>query len=234
MERIEDLQYKNLKIIQDNDLYTFTSDSVILANFVKIKKRENAVEIGAGSGVVSILVSQKTNVEKISAFEIQKEMSFLAEKNICLNNLQSKIEIINDDIENFKTYLKNGETDVVFSNPPFMNNSKSNENKIKNIARHDFLLSPSKLCYCASKILKSKGRFYLVYLAERLDEIIYNLLQNNLQPKTLFFTQNNSGKIRLCVIEAVKDGQKGIKILPNLIVNDKDGKYMEELHTKYM
>lgn len=233
MERVEDLQYKGLKIIQDDLLYTFTSDSVVLANFINIKKNENAVEIGCGSGVISILLTGKTEVEKITAFEIQKEMSDLAEKNIKLNQLEDRIKIINDDISDFEKYIEKAKTDVVFSNPPFMNSSVGNSNIVKNIARHDEKLPPSKLCECASKILKDKGRFYLVYLPERLCEILVCLHQNKLQPKRMFFTQNDKHQIKLCVIEAVKNGKKGLKILPNLTVNDNNGKYLETLHTKY-
>ena len=86
-ERLEDLQFKGLQIVQNKNLYTFTSDSVILANFVKTKKKEVCVEIGAGSGVISILVNAKNNLHKIFAFEIQPEIQKLAEKNIKLNHL---------------------------------------------------------------------------------------------------------------------------------------------------
>ena len=81
-ERIEDLQCDGLKIVQNKNLYTFTSDSVVLANFIQSKKKDVCVEIGAGSGVISILLSAKTNFEKIFAFELQTSMSKLLEKNI--------------------------------------------------------------------------------------------------------------------------------------------------------
>lgn len=233
MERIEDLECKGLKIIQDDQLYTFTSDAVVLANFIKIKKGEKAVEIGGGSGVISILLTAKNEVDEINIFEIQKPMANLANKNIELNNLQKKLKIINDDIENYENYLGKNKYDVVFSNPPFMNCSFENANKVKSIARHDKFLSIEKLCRCAGGLLKDKGRFYLCYLPERLCELFKQLAKNNLQPKKMFFTQNNKGQIKLCVIEARKNAKSGVKILPNLIVNNLDGSYVEALHTKY-
>ena len=75
-ERIEDLECKGLKIIQNKNLYTFTSDSVILANYIKAKKNDELVEIGSGCGVISILLTAKTSFKKITAFEIQKELTF--------------------------------------------------------------------------------------------------------------------------------------------------------------
>ena len=120
-ERIEDLQCDGLKIIQDDQLYCFTSDSVILANFIKFKEVDTAVEIGAGSGVISILAQAKNKVKKIYAFEIQEKMQNICKKNIKLNNLDEKIELICDDVKNYSKYLSKP-ADVVFSNPPYFVN----------------------------------------------------------------------------------------------------------------
>ena len=89
-ERLEDLQFQDLKIVQNKNLYTFTSDSVVLANFVKTKKNDVVAEIGAGSGVISLLVQAKNQLEKIYAFELQAEMAELCLKNVALNNAQKK------------------------------------------------------------------------------------------------------------------------------------------------
>lgn len=233
MERIEDLQCRGLKIIQDDELYTFTSDSVVLANFIKIKKGEIATEIGAGSGVISILLSAKMPVEKIYAFELQTEMATLAIKNVNLNSLQNKIEVINDDISNYKKYIERGKCSVVFSNPPYMNSSNENGNIVKAIARHDKFLSCEKLCQTASEILKEKGRFYLCYPPERLCELFCQMTRFNIEPKKMFLSENNKRQIKLCFIEGIKGGAHGLKILPNLVVNEKDGSYLKALHTKY-
>lgn len=232
-ERIEDLQCKDLKIIQNKKLYTFTSDSVVLANFISLKPRDVCVEIGTGSGVISILLCGKTKFASIKAFELQKEMSDLANKNVKLNGLEEKVEIINDDIKNFNKYLTK-HVDVVFSNPPYMKEDVLNENDIKTIARHDKKLPIDELCSLTSKMLKSGGTFYVVYGANRTAELIYQLKKNRLEPKQMFFTQNGKGKTILLVVKAVKDGKDGVEVLPNLITNDQDGKYLETLHTKYI
>ena len=130
-ERVEDLECNNLKIIQNKNLYCFTSDSVILANFLKIKPKETAVEIGGGCGVVSLLASAKNKFKEIKIFEIQKEMQDLCQKNINLNNLQEKLKLIPDDVLNFKKYMEKS-VDVVFSNPPYFKVSDTKENIVKN------------------------------------------------------------------------------------------------------
>ncbi len=233
-EKIEDLECKGLKIIQDKTLYTFTSDSVILANFLKIKCNESAVEIGSGCGVISILATAKNKCKNIKAFEINSQMAELARRNIELNQLQEKIEIIEDDIKNHNKYIKNGEIDVVFSNPPYMKEiiDSANLNKTREFARHDNLLKIAELCKCTSNILKFGGRFYIVYSAERSCELIAELIKNNLQPKTMFFTENGRDRIVLVVIEAIKGGKSGVKVLPNLVTNEQDGKFLEKLQTR--
>lgn len=232
-EKIEDLQCKGLKIIQNKSLYTFTSASVVLANFLKIKKGERALEIGTGSGVISLLACAKTCAAEIVAFELQEEMASLAQRNVELNNLDGKIKIINAPIQEYKKYFAAEQFDVVFSNPPYMvSSADKSQNKSRDVSRHDDKLKIDELCFYASLALRFGGRFYCVYDSARACELIYNLIKVNLQPKTMFFTQNGKGKSVLVVIEAVKGGKSGVKVLENLVTNDKDGKYLEKLHTK--
>ncbi len=231
-ERLEDLQCNGLKIIQDKELYTFTSDSVILANFVKAKKDALAVEIGAGCGVISILVQAKTGLKNIVAFELQEPMAQLCEKNLRLNNLEEKIKLVQDDVKNFAQYVKPASVDVVFSNPPFYKQTDFAQSEVKKIAKEDVCLPIETLAKTASVMLKNGGSFYCVYGAERIAELISVLQNEKLTVKELFFTENGKGKINLAVLKAVKGGKAGCKVLPNLIRNDADGNYLESLHTK--
>lgn len=231
-KRIEDLECAGLKIIQDSDLYTFTSDAVILANFVRLKKGETAVEIGGGCGVISILLSAKNNFKKIKIFEIQEKMQKICEKNIILNNLSEKLELICDDVKNFKKHLEVGSVDVVFSNPPYFPVSNFEMSEVKKVAKEEISLSLQELTKCASDMLKFGGRFYVVYKAERLAELIRECEKCNLKLKRMFFTENGKKVINLVVAEFHKGGGDGVKILPNLITNNDDGEFLEELKTR--
>ncbi len=231
-ERIEDLQCNGLKIIQNKNYYTFTSDSVILANFINLKKDDFAIEIGTGCGVISVLLSAKVDFKKIVAFELQDKMAHLAEKNVLLNDLQDKIQIISDDAKNFKDYI-DCYADVVFSNPPYMHEGSLNKNDVKSIARHDSTLPLSDLCKIACQMLKFGGKFYMTFPASRCAEAIHTLIENGLEPKRMFFTENNRREIKLIVVEAVKGARHGVKVLPNLVTNDIDGQYLKILQTRY-
>lgn len=232
-ERIEDLQCGGLSIIQNKNLYCFTSDSVILANFVKTKASDNVVEIGAGCGVISILVQAKNKLKKIFAFELQAPMAQLCEKNVALNNLGEKIEIVQDDVKNHKKHIKNGQIDVVFSNPPYFKETSFAQSEVKKIAKEEVFLSCEDLCKVASEMLKSGGAFYVCYAAERAAELIFNLQKHKLAVKEMFFTENGKGEVKVVFIKAVKDRKFGCLVHPNLVTNEENGNYLQELHTKY-
>lgn len=232
-ERLEDLQCKGLQIIQNKNLYTFTSDSVILANFVKTKSNDIAVEIGSGCGVISILVQAKNKVKKIFAFELQPVMQDLCDKNIKLNNLQEKIILCRDDIKNFDKYIVQESVDVVFSNPPYFKVTNFEQSDVKKIAKEEICLPLAELVQTTKKILKFGGTFYCCYASERVAELVCELQNNGLAVKEMFFTDNGKGKTQLVVLKAVKGGKNGCKVYPNLTTNDKDGNYLEKLHTKH-
>ena len=233
-EKIEDLQFQNLKIIQNKKLYNFTSDSVVLANFVKTRKSDVAVEIGAGCGVISILVQAKNPLEHVFAFELQNEMVALCEKNIALNRLENKITLFHDRVQNFEDYIKKSSADVVFSNPPYFKSTNFEQDEVKRIAKEESFLPLKDLVFCAAKMLKSGGAFYCCYNADRSIDLICECRKNKLEVKEMFFTENGQGKVKIVVIKAVKDGKSGVKVFKNLITNNQNGDYLEELKTKYL
>ncbi|MCI6542376.1 MAG: methyltransferase [Firmicutes bacterium] len=236
-ERLDDLQLGGLKIIQDKTKYCFTSDSAILANFVTAKKSDKVCEIGTGTGVISILLTHKQNPEKIYAFEVQKETAELAKRNVDLNLLNDKIEIINSPIQDFEKYVKRESFDVVVSNPPYRKVSQKSLISLREeeaISKHEVKLNLDELVSCAKNLLKFGGKFFLVYDATRTAELIYKLKQNNLEPKIMFFTSPSPTKNPVLVlIEAVKGGKEQVNVLPTLITNDKDGNYIYTIQNLY-
>ncbi len=236
-ERFDDLQIGNLKLIQDKNCYCFTSDSVILANFVNAKKNEYICEIGAGTGIISILIAYKCNPKKITAFEVQKPIFNILKKNIKLNNFSNIINIINSPIQNCFNFVSPESFDIVVSNPPYLKINKQSfvsNNKTEAISKHEVMLSLDELILNAKKLLKFGGKFYIIYTANRCAELIYKLKLNNLEPKKMFFTSPkiNTNPI-LVVIEAIKGGKENLIVLPTLITNDDDGNYIYTIQNLY-
>ena len=123
-EAIDDLEFNNLKIIQNNDGFKFGIDSILLSDFSKkIKNNSIVLDIGSGSGVISILLSGKTKAKKIIGIEVQKEVADMARRSVILNNLEDKIKIINDNIKNIEKYFQNNFFDVIVTNPPYQKNN---------------------------------------------------------------------------------------------------------------
>lgn len=234
-ERLDDLNLGNLKIIQKKDGYGFTSDSVLLANFVKAKHKDFCVEIGTGCGVISILVNYKEKPKNIVAFELQKSQCDLANRNFANCNMEN-LKAINDDVLNYKKYIADGSADVVFSNPPYFKYDENvcGEVEEKAISRSDKFLPVSDFFKVASKMLKYGGKLYFVFDSQRMDECFECMKKVNLAPKKMYFVHPNCKKdcsVFLCM--AVKGGKSGIKVMPPLFANDLDGNYIQTIQKLY-
>ena len=230
--RLDDLQLDGLKMYQFKDGYNFTSDSVLLANFVSCKHKDICVEIGTGSGVISILVSHKQKPKNIYAFELQSKYANLAQKNIDFNKIEN-ITVINDDVLNFKKHLSQ-EVDVVFCNPPYFDGEFKSAKKEVAICKHQKFLPMEKLIVCAKDMLKFGGSFFVVYPAQNISKLIYLLTKHNLMPKKMFFAQPKENKNANTVyIMCKKGGKEGTLVLPTLITNNDQGDYVMTIQKLY-
>lgn len=235
-ERLDDLNLDGLKIIQKIGGYGFTSDSVLLANFVRTKHSDNCVEIGTGSGVISILVNYKEQPKRIFAFEIQQSQSNLAQRNVKLNQMDQSISVINDRVQNYDKYLTCGEIDVVFSNPPYFKYDENicGKNDQKMLSRFDKELPVNIFFEVTSKILKFGGKLFFVQDSTRLSECFASMKLNGIMPKRIYFVHPNQTKnstVFLC--EAVKGGKEGLTIMPPLFTNNLNGDYVETIQKLY-
>ncbi len=232
-ERIDDLEYKGLKIIQNKNGFCFGIDSVLLSDFAKnIKKNAKVVDIGTGTGIISILLSKKANLSKIYGIEIQDEVADMAKRSVYLNNLNDKIEIINTNIKDIFNILNPNEFDVIVTNPPYMkmNTGAINEEKKKLISRHEVECTLEDIIRISYKLLKSNGEFYMVHRAERIVDILFYLRQYKIEPKILRFIQPNLNKEpNLVLIKAVKNAGYQLNIKKPLIVYDEEGNYTDEI-----
>lgn len=236
LERIDDLQCNGLRLVQDTNLYNFTIDAVLLVNLSKVKQNGVVVDLCSGSGIIPILVAGKSKAKKVYAIELQKELYCLAQKSILLNNLESKIEIFNDDIKNYKNHLSKNCADVVYCNPPYSkpNNSIIGENTSRNIARQEITITLKEVVKVASELLKDKGCFYMVHQAKRLQEILFEFANYNLAVKEVTICQSKQGaKPHLVIIKAVKGGKFDLIVNTPLVLNNEDGTLTNEVFALY-
>lgn len=205
----------------------------MLSDFAKnLRAGSTVVDIGTGTGIISILLAVKSRLNKIYGVEIQPEVASMAKRSIELNNLQDKIEIINTNIKNIFEHLNPNEIDCIVTNPPYMkmNTGAINEEKKKLISRHEVECTLEDIIKISYKLLKSNGEFYMVHRAERIVDILYYLRQYKLEPKVLRFIQPNINKEpNLVLIKAVKNAGYQLKIEKPLIVYDEKGNYTDEI-----
>ena len=232
MEVLNDiLGYKNLKIYQDTDFFSFSLDSIILANYSTLRLRDkNIVDFCTGNCVVPIILSQRTK-SNILGVEIQEKLCILANKSIKLNKLEDRVKIVNSDIKIFSQEHLN-EFDLVLCNPPYFKNydmSTKNISYEKMVARHEVLLNLNDLVACAKKVLKDNGTFSLVHRTDRLMEIFECFKKNNIEPKRVKFIYNNiNSSSTLVLIEGQKVGKIGMIVDKPLIMYNLDGSMTTE------
>lgn len=165
-------------------------------------------------------------------------MCEIAEKNIKNNEFNEKIKIINNDIKNYKKIFQRDEFDIIVTNPPYFE-FKGDINQVNNLqqltlARHNVDLTLEEIIQSASYLLKNNGSFYIVFRSERLIEVLELVKKYNLEPKRLknVYTKNGNDA-KICLLECIKDAQKGLKIEFPIFVYDENGKRTEYIENLY-
>jgi tRNA1Val (adenine37-N6)-methyltransferase len=233
VEVIHDLLgYDGIKIIQRPDMFNFSLDSTLLADFVKpLTKTKKIMDLGTGNAPIPLFLSLKTNA-KIIGVEIQSEVYDLAKRSVELNNLQDQITIINKDIKGLSKQFENSEFDIITCNPPFFKHkdtSHTNQTDYKTIARHEVLITLEEIIIEAKRLLKTKGSFCMVHRTERIEEIIMLLNKHKFAIKRLRFVYPQKGDTSYTVlVDASNNGNTGLTLLEPLYVHE-DGKYSDEV-----
>lgn len=212
-ERLDDLG-NGLSIIQSPDDYCFTSDSVLLANLVQTSTKNTVIDLCSGSGIIGILVNEKVKPKQTICVELQEYLCDMARRTIELNNLQN-ITVVNADITTVHTILGREIADTVIANPPYyrLNEGNISDNERIAICRHEIKLDLKKLIYSANNLLKYGGRFYVVYRADRLAELITELSLNKLEPKEIICVKPTAEKqVDTVLVVAKKGAEKGVRV----------------------
>ncbi len=232
-ERIDDLEYKGLKIIQNKNGFCFGIDAVCLSDFAKeIPKGSKVIDLGTGTGILGILLCKKTELKSIIGVEIQEEVYDMAKRSVKLNNLEDKFSLLNEDIKNLDKKLELQSFDAIVTNPPYKKNDTGlkNSNEYKIISRHEVMCNIEDIIKISSKLLKNNGKLYMVHRPERIKDIIVNLDKYKMQIKEMRFIHPNiNKKPNMVLIKAVKNGGDFLNIQAPLFVYNLDGSYTNEI-----
>lgn len=219
MERLEDLLIDNYKIYQDDELYCFTSDAVLLSKFASVKYNDIVADFCAGSGIVGLhLFCSHKNVKSVTLFEMQKELFELSVKSVKYNNLEDKFTCINTKLQDINSEFY-GKFSLIVCNPPYMekNTGEINEKECIAVCKREITLSLEELISVAEKCLKYGGRFAMCFRADRVCDVIYLMKNKKIEPKKIQFVSAKNKEPYLVLIEGVKGGKSSVKILPTAI-----------------
>ncbi len=232
-ERIDDLEYKGLKMIQNKDGFCFGIDSILLSDFAKnIKKGARVLDLGTGTGIIATLLCGKTELSEIIGIEVQEEVYEMAKRSIQLNHLEDKFKIIQDNILNLNKYFEKNTFDAIVTNPPYKKKETGiqNEDTRKLISRHEIEANLEDFIKISKNMLKDKGEFYIVYRPERLVDLLSLMRKYKIEPKKIRFVYSNVNAIsKLVLVQGVKNARPFLKLEPNLYIYDENGNYTEEI-----
>ena len=231
MKRLDDVLGYGLKIYQDSDFFSFSLDSIILANFCTLRLRDkNIVDFCSGNGIVPLILSKRTN-SFIRGVEIQPKLQELASLSIQQNHLDHQISIECMDVKDF-ALKHHDEFDLVLCNPPYFKVQDHNYFNLsleKTIARHEVCLTLADLCKSAFQVLKEHGTFCIVHRSERLMDILIEFKNHHIEPKRIqFFYENIHKPSNLILVEGQKMGSVGLKIDKPFILYQLDGTMTDE------
>lgn len=235
-ERIDDLGRNGYKIIQNKEKFCFGIDAVLLSDFAKAKQGERVLDIGTGTGIIPILMEAKTEGEHFTGLDIQPESIEMANRSVQMNGLSEKIDMVCGDIKEAVDIFGTASFKVITTNPPYMTDHHGiqNPSEPKAIARHEICCTLDDILRESSRLLKEKGRFYMVHRPFRLAEIMAGCVKYRLEPKRIRFVHSYIEKEpSMVLIEALKGGNSRVKIEPPLIVYKEPNVYTDEIYEIY-
>ncbi len=219
-ETLESLLIKDYKIIQNKNLYRFTSDSVILSKFAECKKGDRVADICSGSGIVGLhfYALNEQKVKSVTLFELQSELAQMSERSIALNNLQNKFSVVQGKLQETSKNYKDCFS-LVLCNPPYKKKGSGEQNLSQSlaIARHEVEITQREIIENSAYMLANGGRLCICQRTERFVELVQDLQAFLNISKIQFVCAKDNSKPYLVLIEAYKGITRPLTILENYI-----------------
>jgi len=222
-ETLDELRLAGLKIIQAAGGYRFSLDPVLLCAFAEIAPGERVADLGTGSGIIPLLLAQRSNAGAIVGVERLSALAERARRSVALNGLQQRVTIVDGDLRQDHDELPPQAFDVVLANPPYRRpgTGRVAPGMERAAARHELAGGLDDFLVEAVRLLRDGGRFYVVYLAERLADLLEQMRHRQLEPKRLRCVHGRGGEAaRMVLVEGRKRGGPGVRIEPPLCIRE--------------
>ncbi len=218
-----------LKIVQDTDYGSYTLDSLLLADFVKITRRSKyAIDLCAGNGPIGMLLADRKQNMTVKVVEIQKQLSEITKQSIEMNELQDRVEAVNSDLKGISDILGKNMHHIVTVNPPYFKMSEDaniNPNTAIAMARHELTVTLEDIIKESSLLLDNIGTINMVFRPQRLDELIILLDKYGFTIKRIRFVYPKLGKDCNTILVEAKRGKSDNQMIiepPFIVYNDDD------------
>jgi tRNA1Val (adenine37-N6)-methyltransferase len=221
-----------LTVCQHQSGYRFSIDAVLLAHFVVPKAGAKIVDLGTGCGIVALLLAFRHDDVNVKGVEIQPDLAALAKRNVANNHLEARVGILQQDLKALSLPQVDGPVDWVISNPPYRQPSTGRlcPDPERAIARHELKVGLTDLLAAARRVLRTGGRFAMIYIADRLVEVLGQMSQHGIEPKRLRMVQSKRhSSAKLFLVEGIKGAGRGMVVKAPLVVYRDDGEYRSEI-----
>jgi tRNA1Val (adenine37-N6)-methyltransferase len=221
-----------LGIIQSQKGYRFSIDALLLANFVKMQDGDDLIDMGTGSGIISVLLAKRMRQGRILGIEIQKQLVSIAKRNVQLNQLSDKITIIEGDIRFPDSFCLPQSFSVAVFNPPYrrLRSGRINPDPERAAARHEIFGTAADFIAAAAYALRLGGHMYAIYPSTKMAYLIAQMRSFHVEPKRLCIVYSRLGApASFILIDGIKGGGEELDILPPFFVYNKKGVYTKQM-----
>ncbi|MFP4475465.1 MAG: tRNA1(Val) (adenine(37)-N6)-methyltransferase [Desulfatibacillaceae bacterium] len=220
-----------IKVFQEKRGYRFSIDAVLLAFFVSARQNDRVLDLGAGCGIVPLLLAHRYPEVRVTGVEVQPRLAALAEKNAAVNRYTDRIRIVTGDLKDLPLNGVSSGYDMVVSNPPYrrVGAGRVNPDGQRAMARHEIGADLAAVLSCGRRMLRSMGKMALVYPAERLAELLHAMRESGIEPKRLRCVHSiATGPATLVLCEGVRDASTDLKVENPLVLYQNHGRYTRE------
>lgn len=234
-ERLDLLMKESLKIIQNDDVFSFSTDALLLGHFTPRQKRGKVMDLCSGNGIIPLLLSHGTNYH-IDAVEIQPALVDMAKRSVTLNELEERIYLYEMDLKNVQQFFKPSSYDIVTCNPPYFRENQSFQHlkEAHRIARHEVYCTLDDCINASKHLLKEGGKLMMVHRADRLIDCLVSMRHHGIEPKKIWniYSRKSKPHAITVVIEAIKGGKPDCKVMPPFYIYDGE-EYSSEMKEVY-
>ena len=234
-ERVDHLIKEGYEIIQNDEVFSFSTDALLLGYLTEVRKNDKVMDLCSGNGVIPLLLAAKST-QPIEGIEIQEQLVSMARRSFKLNDLNDRLTMHHMDLKDVYQTFQPAQYTLVTCNPPYfkMNQNHQHQKEAHKIARHEIMCNLKDCIEAARHLLKESGRFIMVHRAERLMDVLTELRHGKIEPKALTLVYSKHDKpAQTIVVEGRKGGNQGLDIRNPLYIYNEDGSYSDEMKGVY-